>query len=466
MRILHYSLGLPPYRSGGLTKYSTDVMVEQAKQGEEVYLLFPGKMNLFDKPSKIRYFREYKKVKVYELINPLPVSLLRGVRHPERFMTSCDVSIFVKILKDLEIEVVHIHTLMGIHIEFFVACKQLGIKIFYTTHDYYGLCTKASFFDSYNGTCKDRHIEKCLKCNSCGHSINIIKIMQSSLYRLVKSTGAIGLIKAVCNRPFLKRNKKKEDKITFNSVIDREYYEKLLRYYEEIFKKIDYYLFNSSLTKSVYEKYLKVNGQVVSITHSHIKDRRVIREYNNKGLRLTYLGPTKEYKGFSLIINLMKEIETAGYKDVKLNCYGDISLHKSQLPTNVKLYGRYKYCELERIFNETDLLIVPSIWNETFGFATLEAISYGVTVVVTETVGSKDILLGKAPLGFVVKGNCKDLVEVIESIVEDKIVLKELNHNIVNADFNYNITQHCIHLKSIIESEIKRRTSQVYYDEI
>lgn len=31
MKILHYNLGLPPYRSGGLTKYSTDLMIEQSK---------------------------------------------------------------------------------------------------------------------------------------------------------------------------------------------------------------------------------------------------------------------------------------------------------------------------------------------------------------------------------------------------------------------------------------------------
>ena len=33
MRILHYALGFPPYRSGGLTKWCVDLMIQQAKEG-------------------------------------------------------------------------------------------------------------------------------------------------------------------------------------------------------------------------------------------------------------------------------------------------------------------------------------------------------------------------------------------------------------------------------------------------
>ena len=32
MKILHYSLGFPPYRSGGLTKFSMDLMREQIRE--------------------------------------------------------------------------------------------------------------------------------------------------------------------------------------------------------------------------------------------------------------------------------------------------------------------------------------------------------------------------------------------------------------------------------------------------
>ena len=36
MRILHYALGFPPWRTGGLTKYCVDLMLTQKEQGYEV----------------------------------------------------------------------------------------------------------------------------------------------------------------------------------------------------------------------------------------------------------------------------------------------------------------------------------------------------------------------------------------------------------------------------------------------
>ena len=46
MKILHYSLGFPPYRSGGLTKFCMDLMEQQIKDGHEVALLWPGAIKL------------------------------------------------------------------------------------------------------------------------------------------------------------------------------------------------------------------------------------------------------------------------------------------------------------------------------------------------------------------------------------------------------------------------------------
>ena len=46
MKILHYSLGFPPYRTGGLTKYCIDLMLTQNEQGFETALLWPGRIRI------------------------------------------------------------------------------------------------------------------------------------------------------------------------------------------------------------------------------------------------------------------------------------------------------------------------------------------------------------------------------------------------------------------------------------
>lgn len=39
MRMLHYSLGFPPYRIGGKTKFCMDLMHQQMNMGHEVALM-------------------------------------------------------------------------------------------------------------------------------------------------------------------------------------------------------------------------------------------------------------------------------------------------------------------------------------------------------------------------------------------------------------------------------------------
>ena len=40
MRILHYTLGFQPYRSGGLVRYVSDLMLAQASMGHNVFALY------------------------------------------------------------------------------------------------------------------------------------------------------------------------------------------------------------------------------------------------------------------------------------------------------------------------------------------------------------------------------------------------------------------------------------------
>ena len=208
-----------------------------------------------------------------------------------------------------------------------------------------------------------------------------------------------------------------------------------------MFYLIDLFLFNSSVSKEIYEKYLNINGKVLYITHGDIMDKRVIKNYDKKALSLTYLGPTKEYKGFFLLNRVMRQIKEQGYNDIKLNVYGDISIDDSNVCSNIELHGKYLYKDLENIFNQTDVLIVPSIWYETFGFITLEAISHGVPVIVTKNVGSKDIIKSNG-FGLIISNNCNEIYNAIKTIYLDRSILENYNYKIVKSNYDYKISSH------------------------
>lgn len=452
MNILHYSLGLPPYRTGGLTKYSFDLMKEQARNGDKVYLLFPGKISLINKKTRIKYNKEQDGISVYEIVNPLPVPLLSGISEPKNFMETCDKWIFEKFLLENNIDIIHIHTFMGLHKELLEACRKLNIKNVYTTHDYFGICTKVNFIDNEGDLCEERNIDKCLKCNKSGYSMNTIRVLQSPMYRFLKNKGIIPKIKEIAKK--LKGNKIVISNSANEQIdISQEYrksYSSLINYYSDMFNYIDRFLFNSNVAKGVYEKYIKCNGKVISITHGDIKDNRKIKDFNHDKLKVTYLGPNKKYKGFDLLIATMKEINKEYKSRIELNLYGDTN--KFNIDTNIKFNGRYLYNQLEEIFDSTDLLVVPSVCNETFGFIVLEGLSYGVPVLVNVCVGSIDIL-NKNINGMVVELSEKSLYEKLKSICNERTILKEFNANIVKGEFEYNLSNHCEEVKRFYSNQ-------------
>ncbi|MDU0350271.1 glycosyltransferase, partial [Enterococcus sp. 3MOLP] len=73
----------------------------------------------------------------------------------------------------------------------------------------------------------------------------------------------------------------------------------------------------------------------------------------------------------------------------KLKIYGN---EKKVYNSNVEVLGKYSPIQKKEVFNNIDILIVPSKCKETFGLVVLEALSLGTPVLVSENVGAKDLL--------------------------------------------------------------------------
>ena len=68
MKILHYTIGFAPERTGGLVSYVTDLMVEQKRQGHDVFALYPSSQLFFGKTPRIKVDKEKFGVKTFGLI--------------------------------------------------------------------------------------------------------------------------------------------------------------------------------------------------------------------------------------------------------------------------------------------------------------------------------------------------------------------------------------------------------------
>lgn len=454
MKILHYSLGFPPYRSGGLTKYSIDIIKEQQKKGHHVILLWPGKFSNIKKNIDIVEKQKLYDILNYEIINPLPIPLLNGIKCDEEYTKECDINIYIKFLKKIEVDIIHIHTLMGLHKEFFEAAKQLNIKVVYTTHDYFGICPKANLLRR-EGICNNiNENEECIKCNQKALSIKKVKFMQSPIYRNIKEFKIMKFA-----RKIVKNNNRKDDSKNIDKIQFKCDYSKLQNYYKTIFDFIDSYHFNSYMTFKIFDKYINIKSKinrVIPISHKEIRDNRKRKKFNYP-LNISYLGPAETYKGMNLLIEAIDLIYEECPK-LKLNIYNDAKIDKPY----VSMKGKYKYEELEGIFDKTDILVVPSIWYETFGFIALEGKSYSVPTIVTSRVGSKDIFKNGYD-GFIVNPDKLDIAKQISNCYSNLNILKQINENIINSSFKFEFSYHCSDIINLYK-EILDNRSTVHYE--
>lgn len=441
MKILHYSLGFPPYRAGGLTKYVTDLMENQVTKGHIVTLLWPGRIRLIDRKIKIKKNRSYLNIDSYEIINPLPVPLLDGIDNEKLYTFTANIEVYEKFLEENNPDIIHVHTLMGIHKEFFLAAQKKGIKIIYTSHDYFGLCCKTSLLF------KGKRCNNNLNCNNCVNnalSLKKIYILQSKLYRNYKDNFLIRKIRSK-NKRVKQNSEEYKEKIIINNCN----YEKLYKFYSEIFGLIDMYHFNSNNAKNIYSNFIELseeNYKVLSLTHKNITDNRAKIQFCDDVLRISYLGSTDSSKGFRLLTDIIEDLVSSNYK-LELNVYGG---ERALEHNNINYHGKYEYKDLKNIFMKTDLLVVPSL-NDTFGFVTLEGLSFGVPIIVTDEVGSKDLLINNKT-GFVVNTSYTALKEKISECYKNREILRRINRNILeNNDLVFDLNIHEKHIFEIYE---------------
>ncbi len=193
MRILHYTLGVSPHRSGGMTKYASDLMCEQIRQGHDVALLYPSGYRWWSGKTYCKLGGDMGGVQLYELNNSLPIPLLYGVRSPRDFILSrrMDDGDIVNLYSDIKPDVFHVHTLMGLPLELLQYFKSKGVRLIYTSHDYFGICPKVNMIDSGGELCYEPSPLRCSRCNQSSKSALYLRLRNSRLALNVKNSSQI-----------------------------------------------------------------------------------------------------------------------------------------------------------------------------------------------------------------------------------------------------------------------------------
>ena len=87
-------------------------------------------------------------------------------------------------------------------------------------------------------------------------------------------------------------------------------YKSLLDTYRRIFSMVDAFHFNSQNTADVYGKYISIPeaSKVIPISHGGITDCRKSKSFDEKVLRLGFIGSEAPYKGLFMLKEVLTRI--------------------------------------------------------------------------------------------------------------------------------------------------------------
>lgn len=212
---------------------------------------------------------------------------------------------------------------------------------------------------------------------------------------------------------------------------------KLRKYYFEIFKLIDIFHFNSSVSKSYFQHYFpNIVGRVIPITHSDLQDNRNKSNTDvNKPIELGYIGPYDKKKGFYLYTQILEKIKVKN--QFKANFYGDIAERDILKNKPFINHGILSQKNLNKEYKKLDLIVVPSLWHETFGYVVLEALLNGVPCLVSNNVGAKDLL----PDSWIFD-NENELNSILSDLINNPLKLQYMKEQIKQLNLQYKMSEH------------------------
>ena len=358
MHILHYTIGLPPERNGGSIQYANDLMHEQACQGHKVFALTCGDTLFRGNKATIRNAEVRDGIRVFKLTNPLTPTLIYGSSDPnsQHRKIAIDCDSIRDFIENNQIEVMHLHTLMGIHKDIVKYIKSLRVKIIYTSHDFHGICPRCNLINRDGYVCDAANGHNCAICNINEPSDKFLRLANSSLYHFLKGLSLFSII----SKPKVYKSNHIEIEnqvVTITKERENEY-AKLLDYYRKYFGLIDKFHFNSTQTKEVFQRFLpRIDGEEINVITKGISDNRKLIEPDNI-IKFGFIGSLNYYKGFPMLKEVAQELHSEGIRNFKITAYPGTFTGIDPDLSLIEYCAPYKYSDISKVLYGMDLSLI------------------------------------------------------------------------------------------------------------
>lgn len=207
-----------------------------------------------------------------------------------------------------------------------------------------------------------------------------------------------------------------------------------------IYKLATKIIANSNATKQDAVLNYKVNEKKISVIHNSVKDVYETIPMLNQviGKTIMYVGRLHYSKGVETLIKAF-DIVVSKYPSIDLVIIGngpqEVALKQLVISLNLQekiiFKGAMPKLSVLQEFKRAYVAVVPSV-TEAFGFTVIEAMSMKTCVIGANNTGIKEIIVHNETGLLFETGNCDDLANKMNSIIENT----ELRNRLAMAGYN------------------------------
>lgn len=183
-------------------------------------------------------------------------------------------------------------------------------------------------------------------------------------------------------------------------------------------------------SKGEYEESIKLTKRATYVSNGvnlkHLKKYipEDIKDIDNENLTIVTTGRVS-YQKNPMLFNKIAE----KFTNIKFIWVGTGELEKELISPNIEVTGWKNKKELMQILNESDVFILPSLW-EGLPISLLEAMALKKPCIVSNVIGNKDVIINEKN-GFVCN-ELEDFENVIRKIQNNEYNLNEISQNAYN----------------------------------
>ncbi len=448
MKVLHVGHGFYPWRRGGSLDHALALMNMQINKGMQVYYFFSGRVYPFGEKPELKKWKN-NSINFYELINSPLISLQGdGVSNPQAYINNKDIQrIFSELIEEINPDIVHIQELISLPSSLIDIVKdKFKIPLIITLHDYSMLCPTIKLFKYDNTNCSTQKIGlECCKCSNNAPQNNNMVIGATIAYHLEKihipSNNLYNLFLKLHNTLVPSETQKLKPVECKNPHLKDVYQERRDLNIKRL-EKADLIIAHSNGQRKVLSNF--IDSDKIKTIHpaaQHLKKIKMNKKSDtNYPLKFgTLNGCLSVEKGSKLVLDTLKILNRKGLKN-KYNFHIWGSMNRDNYSDflkldNVHYHGRYDVNDLNQILENVDVGLVPSVWEEVYGFVGIEFLKKGIPVIGNKRGGIPEYVIENST-GWLNKSvTSEELATIMQGIIENPDKIVELNNNISKIKF-------------------------------